>query len=38
MHHANISNVIALCPNDHRKAHYGSEKESLREAFLSAIS
>lgn len=25
-----IQNVVALCPNDHRKAHYSAERESMR--------
>ncbi|MGL4576739.1 MAG: HNH endonuclease [Burkholderiaceae bacterium] len=27
------SNVIALCPNDHRRAHYGVDAPALRAAF-----
>mgnify|MGYP003580341987 CR=1 FL=1 len=27
-------NVIALCPNHHRRAHYGLDREQLRAAFL----
>lgn len=29
-----IHNVIALCPNDHRKAHYGEERAAMTEAML----
>jgi hypothetical protein len=24
-----MRNVIALCPEDHRRAHYGEDRESL---------
>jgi len=26
----NVGNVIALCPNDHRKAHFSSDRDRLR--------
>lgn len=26
-----LSNVVALCPRDHRKAHYGNDAEEIRE-------
>ena len=29
-----ITNVIALCPNDHRRAHFGDDWESLQDQFL----
>lgn len=28
-----VWNVIALCPNDHRRAHYGTERQTTREDF-----
>lgn len=28
------SNVVALCPTDHRKAHYGADRESIRALLL----
>jgi hypothetical protein len=31
------SNVVALCPNDHRRAHFGSDRDVLT-AQLQAIS
>lgn len=30
----NIGNVIALCPNDHREAHYGEAAAALRPLFI----
>lgn len=35
--HDHPSNMIALCPNDHREAHYGRSQEELRELFLSVL-
>lgn len=32
--HDHPNNMIALCPNDHREAHYGRNKAELRELFL----
>lgn len=32
--HDHPSNMIALCPNDHREAHYGKNQAELRELFL----
>lgn len=32
-----IGNVAALCPNDHRKAHYSVQSEGMREALLAKI-
>lgn len=32
-----IDNVIALCPDHHREAHYGSDAESLEASFLKCI-
>lgn len=32
-----ISNVIALCPNHHREAHYGKDFIALRETMLAII-
>jgi 5-methylcytosine-specific restriction protein A len=31
------SNVIALCPNDHRRAHHAADQEKLREQFLRIV-
>ncbi|WP_447759610.1 HNH endonuclease [Pseudomonas moraviensis] len=31
------SNVIALCPEHHREAHYGFEREALKGIFLQAL-
>ncbi|MDB5432870.1 MAG: endonuclease [Caulobacter sp.] len=31
------SNVVALCPNHHREAHYGANAGALREAFRSLL-
>lgn len=25
-----VSNVVALCPNDHRRAHHGSDRSDIR--------
>ena len=33
-----INNVIALCPNHHREAHYGKEKENIKSKLLKIIS
>ena len=33
-----ISNVVALCPNHHREAHYGKDRDALRQRFLSLTS
>ncbi|WP_339724127.1 HNH endonuclease [uncultured Paraglaciecola sp.] len=33
-----ISNVIALCPNHHREAHFSENASALRTAFLSKVS
>jgi 5-methylcytosine-specific restriction protein A len=32
-----VFNVIALCPEHHREAHYGKQAESLEEAFLTKL-
>lgn len=32
-----VTNVIALCPNHHREAHYGENSDELRQAFFKAI-
>jgi 5-methylcytosine-specific restriction protein A len=29
-----VRNVIALCPNDHRRAHHGAQRDEMRAAFL----
>jgi hypothetical protein len=29
-----VSNVIALCPNDHRRAHFGADWEAMQAKFL----
>ncbi len=31
------SNVVALCPNHHREAHYGRDAKGIREHLLSAL-
>lgn len=31
------SNVMALCPADHRKAHFGMERDNLRELLLESL-
>jgi hypothetical protein len=33
-----VSNVIALCPNDHRRAHFGEDWQSLQDTFLELLS
>lgn len=33
-----VGNVIALCPNHHREAHYGSSLKELREKFVQKVS
>lgn len=33
-----VCNVVALCPNHHREAHYGSNAEAIREHLLSVLS
>lgn len=33
----NISNVIALCPNHHREAHFGKEAESFKDELLRVV-
>jgi 5-methylcytosine-specific restriction protein A len=30
-------NVIALCPNDHRRAHFGEDRAALRNLFLAYL-
>ena len=30
----NLTNVIALCPNDHRKAHFSNRRESIEREML----
>lgn len=32
-----ISNVIAICPNDHRKAHFSENADDLREKMLALV-
>ena len=32
-----IDNVIALCPNDHRKAHFGVQKDEMRAQLFESI-
>lgn len=32
-----IRNVAALCPNDHKRAHYAAERSSMREELLERI-
>lgn len=33
-----IDNVIALCPDDHRKAHFSAEREAMRQQMLEMTS
>ena len=33
-----MANVIALCPNHHRRAHFGNDREQLEAAFLDKLS
>lgn len=33
-----LTNVAALCPNDHRRAHYGEDRLSIRQSLLSRAS
>ncbi|PWE16449.1 HNH endonuclease [Marinicauda salina] len=33
----NISNVIAICPNDHRRAHFGENASKIREEMLACV-
>jgi 5-methylcytosine-specific restriction protein A len=32
-----VENVIALCPNHHREAHFGAEAEALEKDFMRCI-
>jgi len=32
-----MTNVIALCPNDHREAHFGERRESLEEEMIRKV-
>ncbi|MCQ9156197.1 HNH endonuclease [Acidomonas methanolica] len=32
-----VDNVIALCPNDHREAHYGEAAAALRLRFIAVV-
>jgi hypothetical protein len=32
-----VDNVIALCPNDHRQAHFGADWKGLQDDFLSIL-
>jgi hypothetical protein len=33
----NVRNVAALCPNDHKKAHYSAEREDMRTSLLERL-
>lgn len=35
--HDHPTNMIALCPNDHREAHHGVNQSELRELFLTIV-
>ncbi len=35
--HDRVSNVIALCPNDHRKAHHGAKRDEIRALLLKVL-
>ncbi len=32
-----VTNVIALCPNDHRKAHFSADRDSIEQEMLSRL-
>ena len=32
-----VANVVALCPNHHREAHYGAARDIMRERLLAAL-
>ncbi len=32
-----VDNIIALCPNDHREAHYGKAAAALRLRFIAIV-
>ena len=32
-----VDNVIALCPQHHRQAHYGADAESIEEEFINIL-
>jgi 5-methylcytosine-specific restriction protein A len=32
-----VDNVIALCPEHHREAHYGADAESLERRFIEIV-
>ena len=32
-----VGNVVALCPNHHREAHYGGESEAIRDRLLETL-
>lgn len=32
-----VKNVVALCPNDHRRAHHGAKKDEIRAALLKVL-
>lgn len=33
-----LCNVVALCPNDHRRAHFGDDRLQMRQAFTAHLS
>jgi 5-methylcytosine-specific restriction protein A len=33
-----VRNVVAICPNDHREAHYGKRKDDMRKRLLNRLS
>lgn len=35
--HDHPSNMIALCPNEHREAHYGANKDELKAKYLGLV-
>jgi predicted restriction endonuclease len=36
-HNDTVDNVIALCPNHHREAHFGTVADSLRDEMLRVV-
>jgi 5-methylcytosine-specific restriction protein A len=32
-----VDNVVALCPNDHRKAHHSKDRHEIRQALVAKI-
>jgi len=32
-----VTNVIGLCPNDHREAHFGERRQTLEEQMIAKL-